>query len=83
MKMPLERKPPSVPLTCLTPFVYLIREAGLRDQAVPRRVMLLNRAVGVLDGDREVMIYPAEHLRITYTIDFAHIMMKQNISTAW
>ncbi len=54
------------------PFVYLIREAGLRDLAVPRRVMLLKRPVGVLDEDREVTIYPAEHFRISYTIDFAH-----------
>ncbi len=54
------------------PFVYLIREAGLKDLGVPRRVIHLNRPVGVLDGDREVTIYPADHFRITYTIDFSH-----------
>ena len=54
------------------PFVYLIKEAGLRRLAAPRRVIRLHRAVGVLDGDREVTIYPADGLKITYTIDFAH-----------
>jgi UDP-3-O-[3-hydroxymyristoyl] N-acetylglucosamine deacetylase len=54
------------------PFVYLIKEAGLRDLGVPRRVIRMTRAVSVMDGDREVTIYPADHFRITYTIDFAH-----------
>ncbi len=54
------------------PFVFLLREAGLRDQGAPRRVIRLNRPVGVLDGDREVTIYPGEGLRISYVIDFAH-----------
>jgi len=54
------------------PFVFLLKEAGLKDLDVPRKVMVLNRSVGVLDGDREVTIYPADHFRITYTIDFNH-----------
>ena len=54
------------------PFVYLLKEAGLKDLGVPRRFLQLRRPVGVLDGDREVTIYPADHFRISYTIDFAH-----------
>jgi UDP-3-O-[3-hydroxymyristoyl] N-acetylglucosamine deacetylase len=52
------------------PFVYLIREAGLRSQGLPRRAIRLTRPIGVIDGDREVTIYPADDLRVTYTIDF-------------
>ncbi|MFQ5700775.1 MAG: UDP-3-O-acyl-N-acetylglucosamine deacetylase [Acidobacteriota bacterium] len=54
------------------PFVYLVREAGLRGLGTPRRVIRLKRPVGVLDGDREVTIYPADDFRVTYTIDFPH-----------
>ena len=54
------------------PFIFLIKEAGLRDQGVPRRFIQMKRPVSVLDGDREVTIYPSDHFRISYTIDFAH-----------
>ncbi|HEY3174593.1 MAG TPA: UDP-3-O-acyl-N-acetylglucosamine deacetylase [Candidatus Polarisedimenticolia bacterium] len=54
------------------PFVYLVKEAGLKDLGVPRRYLQLKRPVSVLDGDREVTIYPADHFRISYTIDFTH-----------
>ena len=54
------------------PFVYLLREAGLKDLGQPRRYIQMRRPVSTLDGDREVTIYPADHFRITYTIDFAH-----------
>ena len=54
------------------PFVYLIREAGLRSLGLPRMAIGLLRPIGVHDGDREVTIYPADDLRVTYTIDFGH-----------
>lgn len=54
------------------PFVYLIKEAGVRSLGLPRRVIRLNRPVAVLDDDREVTIYPADDFRVTYTIDFSH-----------
>ena len=54
------------------PFIFLVKEAGLRDQGVPRRFIQMKRPVSVLDGDREVTIYPSDHFRISYTIDFAH-----------
>jgi UDP-3-O-[3-hydroxymyristoyl] N-acetylglucosamine deacetylase len=54
------------------PFVFLIKESGLRDLAAPRRVIVLHRPIGVVDGEREVTLYPADRLRITCTIDFAH-----------
>lgn len=54
------------------PFVFLLKEAGLKSLGLPRRVIRLSRPVGVIDGDREVTLYPASHLRLTCTIDFAH-----------
>jgi len=54
------------------PFVYLLKEAGIRHLDAPRRVIALKRPIGVVDGDREVTVYPADRFRITYTIDFSH-----------
>lgn len=52
------------------PFVYLIREAGLRRQRAPRRYMVLRDSLEIRDGDREIAIHPSDRLRVTYTIDF-------------
>ncbi len=52
------------------PFVYLIREAGMRRQSAPRRYMVLRESVEIRDGDREIAIHPSDRLRVTYTIDF-------------
>ncbi|MGH9868425.1 MAG: UDP-3-O-acyl-N-acetylglucosamine deacetylase [Candidatus Polarisedimenticolia bacterium] len=54
------------------PFVFLLKEAGLRDLGEPRQTILINRPISVLDGDREVVVYPSDSFRITYTIDFPH-----------
>ncbi len=54
------------------PFVYLLKEAGLREQGEPRETIVFHRPVSVVDGDREVTVYPADHFRISYTIEFTH-----------
>jgi UDP-3-O-[3-hydroxymyristoyl] N-acetylglucosamine deacetylase len=54
------------------PFVFLLKEAGLRDLAEPREAIVFHRPISVVDGDREVTVYPADSFRITYTIDFQH-----------
>ncbi len=54
------------------PFVYLLKEAGIRPLPAPRRAISLKRPISVVDGDREVTVYPADRFRITYTIDFSH-----------
>ncbi len=63
------------------PFVYLIREAGLRSQGLPRRAIRVTKPIGILDGDREVTIYPADDMRVTYTIDFAHASIGRQTMT--
>jgi UDP-3-O-[3-hydroxymyristoyl] N-acetylglucosamine deacetylase len=54
------------------PFVYLIHEAGIREQAQPRPVFRLKERVEVRDGDRHIVAYPHEGLKITYFIHFDH-----------
>lgn len=54
------------------PFVYLLHEAGLRRQTAPRRFLKLLEPLRVDDGDKFMAVYPAERLKISYTIDFDH-----------
>ncbi|HKJ23922.1 MAG TPA: UDP-3-O-acyl-N-acetylglucosamine deacetylase [Myxococcota bacterium] len=53
-------------------FVFLVRVAGVFEQAAPRRTLRLHRTVEVRDGDRWARIEPGRGLRISYAVDFAH-----------
>jgi len=54
------------------PFVYLLHEAGLRRQQAPRRFLKILEPLRVDEGDKFIAVYPAERLKISYTIDFDH-----------
>jgi UDP-3-O-[3-hydroxymyristoyl] N-acetylglucosamine deacetylase len=53
-------------------FVFLLRAAGVFEQAAPRRVLRVRRPIEIRDGNRSIRIEPARELRITYMIDFDH-----------
>jgi UDP-3-O-[3-hydroxymyristoyl] N-acetylglucosamine deacetylase len=53
-------------------FVFLLRAAGLFEQAAPRPVLRVTRPIEVREGARWIRIEPGRGLRISYAIDFAH-----------
>lgn len=53
-----------------SPFIYLIREAGVRRQPAARRYLVLRKSVEVRQEGREIAIHPSDRLRVSYTIDF-------------
>jgi UDP-3-O-[3-hydroxymyristoyl] N-acetylglucosamine deacetylase len=65
---------PEVPIMdgSATPFVDLIREAGVRSQRRKRRYLTLTRPVRVKEGDRQILALPANDFQATYAIDFPH-----------
>ncbi len=54
------------------PFVYLLHEAGLRRQQAPRRFVKIVEPLHVQEHDKSISVYPADRLKISYTIDFDH-----------
>jgi len=52
------------------PFVFLIECAGLVEQAKPRRVVRVLAPVEIVEGDKRVMLAPAEGFSIAFEIDF-------------
>jgi UDP-3-O-[3-hydroxymyristoyl] N-acetylglucosamine deacetylase len=54
------------------PFVELLLRAGVREQAAPRRVLCLRRAVEVREGERWIRAEPAARFAVTCAIQFAH-----------
>jgi UDP-3-O-[3-hydroxymyristoyl] N-acetylglucosamine deacetylase len=53
-------------------FVEWIRSAGKESQDAPRRELEIVEPFEIREGDRWIRIEPADALRISYAIDFAH-----------
>ncbi|MFQ5513380.1 MAG: UDP-3-O-acyl-N-acetylglucosamine deacetylase [Myxococcota bacterium] len=54
------------------PFVYLIRQAGLRPQKRMRRRLVIRRPVEVREGKRWVRAIPSRSFKLSLTIDYPH-----------
>lgn len=54
------------------PFVYLIRQAGLRPQRRMRRRLVIRRPIEVRDGRRWVRVLPWRSFKVSMTIDYPH-----------
>jgi UDP-3-O-[3-hydroxymyristoyl] N-acetylglucosamine deacetylase len=69
---------PEVPIMdgSAAPFIYLIHEAGIKTLAASRSYIRLSRPVSVADGGRFVTAYPCDQLRLSYTINFDHPLLK-------
>lgn len=69
---------PEVPIMdgSAAPFVFLIKSAGIREQESPKRFIVIKKPFKVDDGNRSVSIYPSSELKITYTIDFQHPLLR-------
>jgi len=59
------------------PFIYLIHEAGIKKLASPRPILKLTKPISVVgDRGRTVVAYPSESLKLSYTINFNHPLLR-------
>jgi UDP-3-O-[3-hydroxymyristoyl] N-acetylglucosamine deacetylase len=58
------------------PWVYLIQDAGVKEQGAARRCIQILRALQVQQGDKHITVYPADRFKITYTIGFDHPLLR-------
>jgi UDP-3-O-[3-hydroxymyristoyl] N-acetylglucosamine deacetylase len=69
---------PEVPImdgSC-APFIYLLKSTGVREQRNPKEFLVIKKTFKVEDGDRSVSIFPSQELKISYTIDFRHPLLR-------
>jgi UDP-3-O-[3-hydroxymyristoyl] N-acetylglucosamine deacetylase len=63
------------------PWVYLIQDSGVKEQAAPRRSMQMLRPIQVQQGDKRIALYPADRFKVSYTISFDHPMLRHQQKT--
>jgi UDP-3-O-[3-hydroxymyristoyl] N-acetylglucosamine deacetylase len=75
---------PEIPIMdgSAAPFVYLIREeAGIKRLSAPRRYLKVTRPLTLTQGDKHIAIYPADELKVSYTISFDHPLLRHQTRT--
>jgi UDP-3-O-[3-hydroxymyristoyl] N-acetylglucosamine deacetylase len=61
-----------------SPFVLLLQQAGIEQQAAPKRFMRVKRTVEVKDGDKWARLEPYEGYKLTFSIDFRHPVIERS-----
>ncbi len=62
-------------------FVYLLKEAGIKEQSLERKYLRILKPKHYLNGDRRISIYPYDGFKITYTIEFDHPLIRLQTRT--
>lgn len=58
------------------PFIFLLKGVGIKEQKAPKQFIIIKRPFRLEDGNRSVSIQPSKELRICYTIDFHHPLLR-------
>jgi UDP-3-O-[3-hydroxymyristoyl] N-acetylglucosamine deacetylase len=71
---------PEVPIMdgSAAPFVLLLQQAGLEQQAAPKRFLRIRHRVEVIDGDKWARLDPHEGYRLAFSIDFKHPVIERS-----
>ena len=60
-----------------SPFVLLIQQAGLEEQAAAKKFLRVTRRVEVKDGDKWARLEPYEGYRLSFSIEFRHPVIER------
>jgi UDP-3-O-[3-hydroxymyristoyl] N-acetylglucosamine deacetylase len=61
-----------------SPFVLLIQQAGIVEQAAPKRFLRVTRRVEVTDGDKWARLDPFEGYKLSFSIEFRHPVIERS-----
>ncbi len=79
----IELNSPEVPIMdgSAAPFVYLIQEAGIKQQGAARKYLKIVRPIALSRGDKRIALYPSDHFKVTYSISFDHPLLRHQART--
>ena len=69
---------PEVPIMdgSSAPFIFLLKNAGIKEQRAPKKFLVIRKPFEVREGGRSVCLYPSKEIKISYTIDFSHPLLR-------
>lgn len=70
----IELNSPEVPIMdgSAAPFIYLLQQAGIREQDAAKRFIKIEEAIEVREGDKWARLIPFNGFRLDFTISFNH-----------
>jgi UDP-3-O-[3-hydroxymyristoyl] N-acetylglucosamine deacetylase len=79
----IELNSPEVPIMdgSAAPFIYLIQEAGVKQQTSARKYLKIVRPIALSRGDKRIALYPSDHFKVTYSISFDHPLLRHQTRT--
>jgi len=60
------------------PFVLLLQQAGIEEQAAPKRFLRVKKSVEVTDGDKWARLEPYAGFKLSFSIDFRHPVIERS-----
>lgn len=60
-----------------SPFVLLVQQAGIEEQAAPKKFLRVTRPVEVRDGDKWARLEPYDGFRLSFSIEFRHPVIER------
>jgi UDP-3-O-[3-hydroxymyristoyl] N-acetylglucosamine deacetylase len=60
-----------------SPFVLLIQQAGIEEQAAPKKFLRVTRRVEVKEGDKWARLDPYDGYRLSFSIEFRHPVIER------
>lgn len=80
-RIELDNNEPPIGDGSALPFYDKLKQAGLVEQDEPRRYFSLPQVVSVADGSIQLVANPNDCLRISFTIDFNHQVLKSQYAS--
>ena len=62
------------------PFVLILQQAGIEEQAAPKKFLRVKRRVEVRDGDRSACLEPYEGFKLAFSIVYDHPAIEKSTS---
>ena len=60
-----------------SPFALLLQQAGIEEQAAPKRFLRVKKPVEVKDGDKWARLEPYEGFKLSFSIEFRHPVIER------
>ena len=61
-----------------SPYVLLLQQAGLEEQAAAKRFLRVNKVIEVRDGDKWARLEPYDGFRLSFSIEFRHPVIERS-----